>query len=485
MGRDDCGGAEAGLETVEQRLRALIESSTEATGLIDAAGVIRYASPSTTRVLGYAAEACLGRRAFDFVHPDDRQYVRKLATPLVQQPRGVVSAQYRVRHQDGSWRWLLGTATNLLAEPGVHAIVVSHQDITERKLAEEAAGQIIGAPSMASDQSTSRQTEEALRRHAAELEAMNRELEAFSSSVSHDLRTPLTSIMGYNELLLDRYVDRLDDTGRAYLRAVHAASERMAQIIDDMLQLSRAGRAELQTEPVDLSALVGTVAADLRRLEPERRADFVIAPSVVVHGDRRLLRMAMENLVGNAWKFTRPQSLPRIEFGVAECDGQTVYFVRDNGAGFDMAEAHRLFRPFQRLHSERTFPGTGVGLATVQRIIERHGGRVWAAGAVGHGATFSFLLPSRPAATALSPRPHAPDTRRDADTGGSCDTGVLHRIDAGRSAATGTAHATSSRRAKRLLGREGGSHTRKVDPRPTSVSTVTVPPSMSSSRRTM
>lgn len=231
-----------------------------------------------------------------------------------------------------------------------------------------------------------------VRERTAELESANRELEAFCRSVSHDLRAPLRGIDGFSLAVIEEYGERLDATGREYLQRVRAGIQRMGQIIDDLLALSRVLRVEMDRGPVDLSALATRVLDELRETDPKRRVDAVIAPGVVATGDERLLRLAIENLLGNAWKFTARRSDARIEFGVSEGDDAPAYFVRDNGAGFDMAYVDQLFGVFQRLHRQSEFPGNGVGLATVRRIIERHGGRVWAEGVVEQGATFSFTL---------------------------------------------------------------------------------------------
>lgn len=226
----------------------------------------------------------------------------------------------------------------------------------------------------------------------AQLEAAAKELEAFSYSVSHDLRAPLRGIDGFSQALLEDYGNKLDDTGKDYLRRVRAASQNMAQLIDDLLKLSRLTRREMQRGAVNLSALAHSVAAELQEMQPDRRVEFVIADGVVANGDARLLGIVLENLLGNAWKFSAKHASARIEFGVSELEGSSVYFIRDDGAGFDPAYAHKLFHPFHRLHGTTEFPGTGIGLATVQRIVRRHGGRVWAEGAVEKGATFYFTL---------------------------------------------------------------------------------------------
>ena len=229
----------------------------------------------------------------------------------------------------------------------------------------------------------------------AELQVLNRELEAFSYSVSHDLRAPLRSIDGFSKILLEDHAPQLDATAQDSLRRIRAAAQRMAELIDDMLSLARVSRAELKREVVDLSALARAIADNLRRAEPERQVDVVIAAGLVTEGDGRLLRAVLENLLGNAWKFSSQRLRARIEVGVQSGgDGGRAYYVRDDGAGFDMAYVGKLFGVFQRLHGMTEFEGTGVGLATVQRIVHRHGGRVWAEGAVDRGATFYFTLSS-------------------------------------------------------------------------------------------
>jgi signal transduction histidine kinase len=224
-----------------------------------------------------------------------------------------------------------------------------------------------------------------------ELRRKNDELEAFSYSVSHDLRAPVRHVDGFSAALLEEYADKLDAQGLKYVERVRAASQRMGQLIDDLLALSRIGRAELVRRPEDLSALAREVATELQR-DSERAARFVIADGLTAQVDRRLMLVVFENLLGNAWKFTAKVAEARIEFGAEEQGNRLVYFVRDNGAGFEMAYAKRLFTPFQRLHTQEDFAGTGIGLATVHRVIDRHGGRIWAEAAVGEGARFLFTI---------------------------------------------------------------------------------------------
>ena len=250
----------------------------------------------------------------------------------------------------------------------------------QRRLAEELA-------------EANRALERRVAARTAELEAANHELEAFSYSVSHDLRAPLRSIDGYSAALEEDCAALLDAAGRDYLARIRAARARMNALIDDMLGLAKVSRGHLRTELLDVTDLARSVTDELSRQSPGRRVEIAIAPGLSARGDRSLLRAVLENLLGNAFKFTARADHPRIEVGRIDQGGERVFFVRDNGAGFDMAHAEKLFAPFQRLHTTDEFPGTGVGLATVQRIVHRHGGRIWAESSPGAGATFSFTLP--------------------------------------------------------------------------------------------
>ncbi|MDG3005470.1 sensor histidine kinase [Paludisphaera mucosa] len=242
-------------------------------------------------------------------------------------------------------------------------------------------------------QRLNRELEDRVGERTEQLQAANRELEAFSYSVSHDLRAPLRALDGFSDELLRSYADRLDDRGRHYLRRLRSGTQRMGQLIDDMLQLSRLNRGEMKRERVDLTALAEAVAAELQGREPDRRVALVIEAGLSAVGDGSLLRVALENLLGNAWKFTSKNESAAVTVGREEHQGAPAFFVRDDGAGFDMAHAPKLFGAFQRLHGEKEFPGNGIGLATVQRVVHRHCGQVWAEGRPGRGATFHFTLP--------------------------------------------------------------------------------------------
>jgi light-regulated signal transduction histidine kinase (bacteriophytochrome) len=253
-------------------------------------------------------------------------------------------------------------------------------------------GELHGFGKVTRDMTERKRAEQEILLRTAELEAANKELEAFSYSVSHDLRAPLRGIDGFSQALLEDYAERLDDTARNYLQRVRSATQRMGVLIDDLLMLSRVTRAEMHREPVDLSQLAGSIAAEFSAAQPSRHAEFRIAPGLKAEGDTRLIRVVLQNLLDNAWKFTSRRDHALIEFGQSHSNGKAAFFVKDNGAGFDPAHASGLFGAFQRLHSVADFPGTGIGLATVQRIVRRHGGQVWATGAVNEGATIFFTL---------------------------------------------------------------------------------------------
>jgi signal transduction histidine kinase len=260
-------------------------------------------------------------------------------------------------------------------------------------IADRAANSVAKARLVQTIQKWNIELEERIRRRTAQLIAANKELEAFAYSVSHDLRAPLRAIDGFGRIVSEKYDMLLDAQGKDYLYRMRTAAQRMGQLIDDLLSLSRLTRTEMQWNTVHLSKLASEIKSDLAQSQPDRTLEFFVRDGLMVRGDERLLRAALENLLGNAWKFTGHAVHPRIEFDALAQDGETVFFVRDNGAGFDMQYADQLFGAFQRLHSMSEFPGTGIGLAMVQRVIHRHGGSVWAEGAVDQGATFYFKFP--------------------------------------------------------------------------------------------
>jgi len=370
--------AEVSLRASEERLRLLVGSVRDyAIYMLDPEGHVRSWHVGAQHIKGYAESEILGQHFSRFYTPQDVAAGRPDAALQAAAARGQFAEEaWRVR-KDGSRFWADVLINAVRDDRGaLVGFAKVTRDLTERKRAEQAL----------------RASEEQLRQYAAQLEAANQELEAFSYSVSHDLRAPLRSLDGFSQALLEDYHDRLDDTGRDFLQRVRAASQRMGTLIDDLLSLSRVTRGELQVEAVDLSALATALAAELQRSDPQRDVRVAIAPDLVARGDPGLMRIVLQNLLGNAWKFTGKRSPAHVEVGSKAHDGRRAFFVQDDGAGFDMAYAAKLFGAFQRLHASDEFPGSGIGLATVQRIIHRHGGQVWAEGTPGRGATFYFTL---------------------------------------------------------------------------------------------
>jgi len=342
-------------------------------------GYFKRLNPAWARTFGFTTEEFCARPFIEWVHPDDRERTISEAGGLAR-GQETVSFENRYLSADGSYRWLLWNARSRVDEGVIYASARDVSDEREARLALDRANT-------------------ALRGRTAELEASNRELEAFSYSVSHDLRAPLRAIAGFSQSVEEDYADRLDDAGRHALGRIRAGAMRMGQLIDELIDLSRFTRADMQRQPVDLTALAAAIVAELRQRAPGRDAEIAIAEGLVAVGDPRMLRVALQNLLENAWKYTGRTAAARIELGVTRQDGADVFHVRDNGAGFDNRYAAKLFSAFERLHTESEFEGTGIGLATVQRIVRRHGGRIWADGRVGAGAVFFFTLepdPRRP-----------------------------------------------------------------------------------------
>jgi len=367
-----------------EQLRAAEERAVQASRLLDAIvenipamvfvkdaqrlAFVRF-NRAGEELLGVSRSELLGKTDFDLFPANEAEFFVAKDRETMTGGHIVEIAEEPIRTRRGT-RWLHTRKVVLRDRDGdpEYVLGISH-DITERK---QAIAELSAAKAAA--------------------EEANRELESFSYSVAHDLRTPLRAIDGFSLALAEDYGDRLDHEGRRYLARVRDAAQRMAELIDDLLTLSRVTRSELRRARVDLSALAHTVLGTLQRLEPDRRVEVIIAPGMVVEADPQLTAIALDNLLGNAWKFTAKVVAPRIEFGQTTSERGVAYFVRDNGAGFDMAFCDKLFGVFQRLHPESEFPGTGIGLATVARITQRHRGRVWAHGSPGAGATFYFTL---------------------------------------------------------------------------------------------
>ena len=344
--------------------RLLVESVRDyGIFMLDPEGNIVTWNAGAERIKGYAAEDIIGRHFSAFYPPEDiatRKPWRELQVAAL--AGRLEDEGWRLR-KDGSRFWANVIITALRGEDG----------------------QLLGFGKVTRDLTDRKRVEEALRQ-------ANEDLAATTYAIAHDLRSPLRSLDGFSLILMEQYADRLDEQGRDFLRRIRAGSQRMGQLLDGLLALAKIGRGDLLRQPINLSALAQSVIDDLRRFERDRRVDVHITPHVAGHGDTRLVSVVLQNLLGNAWKFTRGRPITEISVGVLERDGETVYFVRDNGVGFDPAHAEQLFRPFHRLHHTGEFEGTGIGLATVRRIVDRHGGRIWAESAPGSGATFYFTL---------------------------------------------------------------------------------------------
>lgn len=353
------------LKESEERFRTLSETSLIGVSVSSTEGVILYSNKSYEQILGYGHSELIGKKA-DIVYwnrEDRNSWVNKLFDD-----RPIRDLEIRLKKKDGMPVWVSISASHI-SFGGYRAVMSTLQDISERKKAEDE-----------------------LKRYSTELEASNKELEAFAYSLSHDLRAPLRALDGFSQAVLEDYKDILDAAGIDYLMRIRGAAQNMAQITEGMLKLSEVIRYELHWEKVSLSDIVSVIAHDLNEKDPERVIEFAIEKNITVRGDPSLLHIALYNLLENAWKYSIKSSRTIIEFSSITMDNINVYLVKDNGIGFDMHYTDKLFQPFQRLHPNSDYQGQGIGLATVQRVISRHGGKIWADSEIGKGTTFYFTL---------------------------------------------------------------------------------------------
>ncbi|MBE9224605.1 PAS domain S-box protein [Phormidium sp. LEGE 05292] len=372
---------EAALLASEKQLRSILENMPVMLDAVDADGNIIVWNQECERVTGYSAEEIMHNpQAWEKLYPEPI-YREKMLTQWLTIGHNYRNWEWNLLSKNGEIKTIAwSNISEFFPVPGWTAWGVGI-DISERKKAEIKIIQL------------NQTLEQRVKERTAELAAANQELEAFSYSVSHDLRAPLRGIDGFSKVLLERYANQLDEQGKHYLDRIRAGTQRMGELIEDMLMLSRVTRADMKRVPVNLSALAQEISENLSESQPQRSVQWNIAPEITVLGDAALLRIVLENLLSNAWKFTSNCTQTQIEFGTTLISDNTpAYFIRDNGVGFDMTYVHKLFIAFQRLHSTNDFPGTGVGLAIVQRIIHRHGGKVWAEGIINQGAIFYFSL---------------------------------------------------------------------------------------------
>ncbi len=368
------------LRDSEDKFKYIFDNSTIGKSLTLPSGEINV-NKAFCDLLGYSPQELMSKKWQELTPAEDIEATQGFLNAVISGEKTAVRFNKRYLHKNGSIVWAdVSTALRRDKHGKPLYFMTSLVDITDRKRGEEDIRRL------------NSELEQRVALRTVQLENVNKELEAFCYSVSHDLRAPLRSIDGFSLALLEDYENTLDTEGQEHLQRIRTSAQRMGVLIDDLLKLSRISRSELTHERLDLSALALAVIKDLQKAQPERVVECVIQRGVSVDGDAHLLRIALDNLLGNAWKFTGKQPKARIEFGAVSSGSGTTFFVRDNGAGFDMKYGGKLFSAFQRLHKTEDFPGTGIGLVTVQRIVARHGGRVWAEAGMGKGATFYFTL---------------------------------------------------------------------------------------------
>jgi len=374
--------AEEALQSSEERYRRLVELSPDAL-FVQSDDRIVFINTAGVKLLGGRdATDVIGKPAIGFVHPDDRKKVQQRVKKLQDEQKPIRFFEHKIVRADGTSVDVEMAAAPLTFEGKAAAQVILH-DITERKAAEEEIRRL------------NTELEQRVEQRTAELESANRELEAFSYSVSHDLRAPLRHIEGFVEILRATKAPMLDEEGRKYLQTITDSAKQMGKLIDDLLGFSRTARVELRKVKVSLNEIVQSVLYDLRGETANRKVEWTVGILPAAEGDPALLRQVLFNLISNALKYTRPRPAAKIEVGNQPAETEIVVFVKDNGVGFDMRYSEKLFGVFQRLHRASEFEGTGVGLANVRRIISRHGGRTWADSQPDKGAVFYFSLPKK------------------------------------------------------------------------------------------
>jgi PAS domain S-box-containing protein len=389
--------------------KGLLESAPDAMVIIDSSGAIIIINAQTEKLFGFPRNEIIGRKV-EFLIPERFHHIHtQHRAGYVENPkvRGMgVGMELFGRHRDGTeFPVEISLSPFRVTDQDELSVIAAIRDITKQvesrevikklnenleHLVQERTAELEKLNSEV--QEMNRELESRVKKRTLELEESNNELESFSYSVSHDLRAPLRSIDGFSNKILKDYGHLMDDQGRDYFSRVINASQKMGHLIDDLLKLSRLSRIEMNITATNLSVLAEQTATELKTSTPERKVDFLIQPGMIAHADHNLMQIALQNLLENAWKYTRNTAEAKIEFSSFRRDNMTIYFIRDNGVGFDMRYVNKLFGAFQRLHSASEFEGTGVGLATVKRIIRRHHGTIWAEAEVNQGAVFYFTL---------------------------------------------------------------------------------------------
>lgn len=407
VGTSDTDRAPEAFPFPEQAFRGLVEHSIVGIYAIGPDGNFRYANPAMLEVFGYSADEFRHVGPLAIGHPDELPDIAAELSALLAGDIQTVDLRHRATRKDGTALHIETRATHAQVD-GEPLIIGTLHDIS---------ADVTHAAELSEYRD---RLEQLVADRTADLLAANRELATFTYSASHDLRAPARSVIGFGDALLEEYGDRLDARGLDYLNRILRAGRRMTQLIDDLLQLSKVTGAAVQHVAVDITKVAQSTLEDLSKIDPSRSVETQVQQGIVVPGDPKLLQILVENLVENAWKYTRDRVPGRIDLGHYFRDGRHHCYVRDNGTGFDPSQARKLFQPFQRLHSNEDFEGSGIGLATVRRIVERHRGSVWAEGVPGEGATFWFSIPERGEAQApvaafgedplLVPPPGAADT---------------------------------------------------------------------------
>ncbi len=365
----------------EKKFRTFVEATKEWIWMMDLEGKNTYSNPAIKSILGYEPDELKDVDSFKFMHPDDQSKVKEIVDKKIEEKEGWSNLVIRWIHKDGTFRYLESNAFPIIdSNDNLIGYQGADRDITERKKAEEALIKF------------NEELEKRVQKRTEELINVNKELESFSYTVSHDLRAPLRSINGFSQILLEGYKDKLDEEAIGYINRIINSSNKLAELIDHLLNLSRITRSEVHKTKVDLSKMANDIIIELKEFNPDRNINFICEKGIIVDADYTLIHSAIYNIIHNAWKYTSKKSKTKIEFGETKKLENRVFYIKDNGAGFDMKYSDKLFKVFQRLHSDKEFEGTGIGLATVNHIINKHGGIIWAESEINKGTTFYFTL---------------------------------------------------------------------------------------------